>query len=152
MAEVLEKAYELISDWVKVPKYLDSFPPIVINITDGQPNDMQQREMYDGSQTKAAAEKLKSIKTTDGNLLLFNLHVSNERTHQIVLPSNISELNDKYAKFLFELSSELPDQLIKRAQKVGLSSQPQARAFVFNADAETLIKLLTFGTIGIALR
>jgi len=148
MADAMKNAYELIEEWAQ--KHADSFPPVVINITDGQPNDMQIGRR-DGSRTKAAAEKLMSLKTTDGHLLLFNAHISNENAAEIKLPNSDRQL-DGYAKFLFNISSVLPDRLLAEARAVGFSSRPLARGFVYNARAETMIKLLQFGTMPTQLR
>lgn len=145
MAEAMNSAYGLIESWIQQNQ--NSFPPVVINITDGQPNDMQISPR-DGSQTRAAAQKLMSLKTTDGNLLLFNAHISNNNAGEIKLPSNDRGLYDEYAKFLFHISSVLPDKLSGAAQKAGFAPGSRARGFVFNASVESLIKLLTFGSQG----
>lgn len=136
MDKALESVYGLIEKWIQ--DHPDSFPPIVINITDGQPNDP--------SKTKMAAEKLMSLRTSDGNLLLFNAHISDASAAETRLPNNENGLYDNYAKLLFNISSILPDRLVVEARKVGFSPQSQARGFVFNAGAETMIKFLTFGS------
>lgn len=148
MAEAMESVYGLIEGWIGDNP--DSFPPIVINITDGVPNDMQIGRR-DGAQTRAAAQKLMSLNTTDGHLLLFNAHISNASAGEVKLPNNEYGLYDNYAKFLFHISSVLPDRLLGEAQKAGFSPPSNARGFVFNAGVETMIKLLTFGSTG-ALR
>ena len=80
--------------------------------------------------------------------MVFNAHISNATAGEIRLANNDDGLYDNYAKFLFSISSVLPERLVGEAQKAGFSPQSNARGFVFNAGAETLIKLLTFGTIG----
>ncbi|WP_287108696.1 MULTISPECIES: hypothetical protein [unclassified Microcystis] len=45
----------------------------------------------------------------------------------------------------------LPEPLAESAKNAGFNVQPNARGFIFNADAEALIKLLQFGSQG-ALR
>lgn len=136
MAEAFEKAYELAEQWIE--GHPDNFPPIVINITDGEPNDM--------SRTMKAAQNLMSLATNDGKLLLFNAHISNKTVGEIQLPNNRAGLSDNLAKFLFDISSELPAPLMSAAEKVGFAPQAGARGCVFNAKSETLIKLLNFGT------
>jgi len=141
MAEAFTEAHRVLSSaWL--PSHPDSFPPIVINITDGVPNDKKAAE--------AQARTLMSLQTSDGNLLLFNVHISdNKQAAETALPSSGSALADDYARFLFEISSPLPDSLLAEAAKVGFNPQPGARGFVFNATPESLIKLLTFGSSGL---
>lgn len=137
MAEAFEKAYALIEKWVG--ENPNSFPPIIMNVTDGEPNDP--------AKAKSAATKLMSLGTSDGKALLFNAHITGSKTSaETQLPSSVSGISDSYAKFLFDISSEIPPRLLQEAQKVGLSPQGNARGLIFNAKAETLIKFLTFGS------
>ena len=143
MAGAFEKAYSLIQTWIA--KNPDSFPPIIINITDGEPSDFDQNTGT-ASKTTAAAARLTELGTTDGKLLLFNAHISGSAAVEIQLPHSDEGINDKYARLLFSISSILPNRLLEEAKKGGLSPEPGARGFIFNSGAETLIKLLTFGS------
>jgi len=138
MAEAFEEAYIVIQDWVK--QHPDNFPPVVINITDGEPNDQ--------ATTQQAAKKVMSQSTSDGNVLILNAHISDANAGEIRLPNSDSGLYDSYAKFLFSISSVLPDSLLVAAEQVGFSPQKGARGFVFNAGPESMIKLLNFGSLG----
>lgn len=141
MAEAFAEAHRVLSNgWL--PSHPDSFPPIVINITDGEPND--------DAAAAAEARRLMSLQTSDGGVLLFNVHVSaNGKAGETALPSSDAGLADAYARFLFDISSPLPDALVAEAEKVGFAPQPGARGFIFNATPESLIKLLTFGSSGL---
>lgn len=142
MAQAFSEAYKGAKEFIN--SHPDSFPPIVINVTDGEPSDF-------GS-AKTEAEKLLSLETSDGKLLLFNIHISNGRAGRIELPSDDSSFGgDHYANFLFEISSILPEPMVVAAKNQGFQIKPNMRGFMANADAEGLIKFLTFGTIG-ALR
>jgi uncharacterized protein YegL len=137
MAEAFEQAHSVIEKWIQSNP--NSFPPIVINVTDGEPNDH--------TRAKVAAEKVMNLGTSDGKVLLFNAHITGSKIqNEIQLPSNTSEITDQYAKYLFDISSEIPPRLLQAAQNLGLKPQPNARGLVFNATTETLIKLLTFGS------
>jgi uncharacterized protein YegL len=139
MAEAFREAYNGAEKFIG--KNPNSFPPIVINITDGEPNDM-------GS-AKVEAQKLTQLKTSNGNLILMNAHISNSSAGKIELPNNNSGIQgNSYAEFLYDISTVLPDKLAEKARDAGFNVQTDARGFVFNADAETLIKLLNFGTVG----
>ena len=141
MTEAFAEAFRVLSNgWL--PSHPDSFPPIIINITDGEPNDA----------TTAAAEarRLMGLQTSDGNALLFNVHVSSNRNAgETALPSSDAGLADDYARFLFGISSPLPDAMMEAAGRVGFAPQPGARGFIFNATPESLVKLLTFGSVGL---
>ena len=138
MGQAFDAAYNVANDWVQ--KHPDNFPPIVINISDGEPNDPDH--------TRDAALRLMDIQTNDGNLLLLNAHISDLTAGEILLPNSDAGLHNEYAKFLFEISSELPKTLIDAAISVGFSPPDNARGFLFNAGAENLIKLLHFGSLG----
>jgi len=148
MAEALGEAYSLVAKWLEDPRnnHRDSFPPVVINITDGEPND------FDGVAapgTKDAADRLRtSLGTSDGKVLLLNAHITGgSRSREVALPHTTSDLGgDATAVLLYEMSSELHPNLIRQAQEAGFSPQPGARGMVFNAGAETLVRLLMFGS------
>jgi len=137
MTQAFEAASQTVKQWLQ--QYPDSFPPIVIHITDGEPNEEKKAH--------AAAKQLMRLKSTDGEIVLFNAHISNATAGEIKLPHNDTGFTgDSYAKFLFNISSVLPDAMVTQAKAAGFSPQAGARGFVYNAGAETLIKLLTFGS------
>jgi hypothetical protein len=137
MAEAFDRARRLLEDsWI--PNRRDSFPPIVLNITDGEPNDIDQ--------AREAARRLMNTATNDGNTLLFNAHISGKKAVEVLLPSSETEVPDAFARFLFEISSVLPEPLLSEARKFDFAPKDGARAFVFNAEPQTLIKLLSFGS------
>lgn len=138
MTEAFEKAIELTSTWVE--QHPDSFPPIVINITDGEANNL--------TSAKTAARALTQLQTNDGNVLLINAHISGGMEGEIILPASLEELaiSDSYAQFLFDISSQLPPLMLERAAASGWEPSPFARGFVYNAKLETLIQLLEIGT------
>jgi hypothetical protein len=137
MAEALEMAVGKLEQWVA--QYPSSFPPVVLNITDGEPNDPGRAE--------SAARRLCQISTTDGNVLLFSCHISAAAGSPIEYPASDGSLPDRYARWLFSLSSEIPETLVKNALDAGLQVGPGSRGFVFNAKAGTLVKFLRIGTI-----
>ena len=139
MDEAFDLAREKIQFFVSMCP--DSFPPIVINITDGAPDDMGKAQY--------AAEQLKSTGTSDGRTLLLNAHIAEESHGQIILPrDNRAFSRDDYANFLFDISSPLPDKLARAASAAGFNDIAAGitRGFIFNADAETLVRFLNFGS------
>ncbi|PCH91050.1 MAG: hypothetical protein COB85_09655 [Bacteroidetes bacterium] len=142
MADAFELAKEGALKWLTKNEH--SFPPVVINITDGEPDEWQQYGNFDES-TKAAKELMK-IETTNGPLILLNAHISADSDGKIELPSSNSGFeNNQFANFLFDISTVLSDPIAEAAKKE-FSIKPEARGFLFNADGKGLMKLLNFGS------
>ncbi len=135
MCEALGLAGQMLNDWLS--SHADCFPPIVINITDG--------EATDGDPT-LEAQKIADLQSSDGHVLLFNLHCSSRKGSAIEYPNTDFELPDAFAKQLFRLSSELPPHMQSALQQEGLSVSAGARGFVFNGGMESIIKFLDIGT------
>jgi hypothetical protein len=115
----------------------DCYPPIVINITDGRPTDGDPRQ---------AAEELRALASHDGNVLLFNTHLSGEQAPPVEYPQDEAGLPDDYARLLFRMSSVLPPKLLEAARSDGLPVGPQSRGFVFNAGLLAVLRFLDIGT------
>jgi hypothetical protein len=113
------------------------FPPVVINITDGRPTD--------GNPEHDAA-RLRQLSSTDGHVLLFNLHLSEKSGERIEFPDTEDHLPDAYAKLLFRMSSELPEALHGAAREANFLVTPGTRGFVFNADLDSVVRALDIGT------
>lgn len=126
----------------------NSFPPVIINVTDGEPNEWYQNGNFD--KTKKAAKELLGVKTSDGNAIILNAHISTDSGISLELPSsNKGFVDNPYANFLYEISSELPAPLIDAAVKAGFSNvKDGSKGFVYNADGTTLIRVLNFGSTG----
>jgi hypothetical protein len=135
MCQALRDARKITEQWIE--SHPDSFPPIIINITDG--------EASDGDPT-AAAQQLRELQGTDGHVLLFNVHLSSASNTPIEFPDSETELPDKYAKQLFNMSSVLPEHIRYAAEQEGFKVTPQSRGFVFNADIVSVIRFLDIGT------
>lgn len=135
MCQALTHATELVEGWLR--KYPDGFPPIVVNISDGEPTD--------GDPT-AIASRLRGLRSSDGEVLLLNVHLSSHRATPIQFPDAEAQLPDAHARLLFQLSSPLTLAMRSAAQQEGLNVSAGARGFVFNADIISLIKFLNIGT------
>ncbi len=135
MCHMFYHAYELLSAWIQEHPY--SFPPIVVHITDG--------ESQDGNPIPYA-QALTNLCTNDGNVLLFNCHLSMAANDSFMFPSSPAGLPDQLAYNLFEMSSVLPDTFYQHALMEGFPLQPGARGMAFNADMVCLIQFLNMGT------
>jgi hypothetical protein len=113
------------------------YPPVVVNITDGRATD---------GDPLALAQGLCSLASTDGNVLLFNLHISAGSANPRTFPATEVGLPDRFAQLLFRMSSSLPPPLVRAAQSEGYPAPPGTRGFVFNADPVSVIRFLDIGT------
>ena len=135
MCEGLRQAKRIISNWLH--QHTGCFPPIVINITDGEATDGDPED---------PAEQIRRMSSEDGNVLLFNLHISSSNHAPIEFPDSENLLPDDYAKLLFRMSSQLPDYMWTMVQEEGIIISDNPRGFVFNADLVSVIRFLTIGT------
>jgi hypothetical protein len=135
MCQALGEAAKAVADFIG--KYPDCFPPLVINISDGKPTD---------GNPELAAYPLRELKSSDGNVLLFNAHLSSAATRPVEFPSQESELTDPEARILFRMSSVLPTKLLEAAKNEGFRVNEQSRGFVFNADLVSVLRFLDIGT------
>jgi hypothetical protein len=115
----------------------DSFPPVVMNISDGKATD---------GNPELPAYALREIATADGNALFFNAHLSSTAARPIEYPSEETELPDREACLLFRMSSVLPPRMRYAAEGAGFSVGDRGRGFVFNADLVSVLRFLDIGT------
>jgi len=141
MGQALSLAQQILAGWV--PQHQKSFPPIVINITDGEATD---------TGPVPQAEALCNMTTEDGNVLLFNCHISAQEVDPVVFPDTDAVLPDDFARTLFQVSSLLPNTLRDLARSENMNLGPQTRGFAFNADLVELIRFLDIGTRSSNLR
>jgi hypothetical protein len=113
------------------------FPPLVINLTDG--------EATDGN-PEVPATRLRNLASDDGNVLLFNVHLSSRSQAPLEYPDDEAGLPDDAARRLFSLSSCLPVPMWTPARQAGIHVTAGTRGFVFNADLASVIRFLDIGT------
>lgn len=137
MRSALQRCQQTLEQWI--PNHTASFPPIVIHVTDGESDET------DGDPLPAA-DSLKGLATNDGNVLLFNIHLSSFPAPPTTYPTDATQLPDPFAKKLFDMSSLIPDKICLQAESEGLPIKLGSRGMVFNADVVSLIKFLDTGT------
>jgi uncharacterized protein YegL len=135
MKEAFNVGFKVIEQWLA--QHPSCYPPVVINVTDGESSD---------GDPEAIANKLTKLKSTDGNVLLFNLHISSLSTRTLEYPHKLEEIKDDFAKELFKISSPLTSYMVKVLSDEGYPTKPGARGFVFNADFQALLRFIDIGT------
>ena len=135
MCKALTLAREHIQGFIT--RFPACYPPMVINITDGISTD---------GDPLPAAKATRALASADGNVLLFNAHISTNQAYPIAFPATEDGLPDDYSRLLFHMSSPLPQRLQEAAQSDGFPAGIGARGFVFNADLVSIIRFLDIGT------
>lgn len=131
----LDYAKRVVAGWVAA--HPESFPPIVLHITDGEPTD---------GDPEPAAEALRSLSTDDGNVLLFNCHLSERSDPPLLFPAYEFDIPGVDSARLFRMSSLLPEKCLANARAKGFEVEGGARGMMFNADSTSLIHLIQIGT------
>lgn len=135
MCEALGLAQQVVGEFIA--RFPDCYPPMVLNITDGMATD--------GIPLQAAAA-LRGMASGDGNVLLFNAHISSLPARPIEFPQKEEGLPDDFARLLFRMSSPLPEKIQAAAQNEGIRVSAASRGFVFNADLVSVIRFIDIGT------
>ena len=132
-------ALNLARQWLEVfvGLFPACYPPLVVNITDGMSTD---------GDPLPAAEAIQKLKSQDGNVLLFNAHISARTAQPVEFASSADGLPDNFAKLLFRMSSQLPPPLLEAARSAGFEAPAGTRGFVFNAGLVSVIRFLDIGT------
>lgn len=139
MCGAIALAGHYVFEWAAA--HPNSFPPIVINITDGMVTDSPHL----GVSLHDWAKRLTAIETSDGPTLLFNVFLSPTQAAESIFPSHAGGLPVP-GPDLFALSSELPQPMVDNARVDGIDVQPGARGLAFNVGRSTLLKVLQVGT------
>lgn len=139
--KAFKRAYELAEQWIKSHD-ARCYPPTIINITDGAFNGA------DKDTHSQLASEIKSLYTSDGNVLLFNVHITPDNAESIAFPASRDELGtNRYAGELFEWSSLLPETYNEKiANLFNIPVSCRLSAMAVNTDMQQLIKIMDIGT------
>ena len=137
MCEAFAVASKCLRSWTD--SHVDSFPPIVINISDGAATD---------GDPEPEAREIMNLGTNDGNSLLFNIHLSELPAMPVQYPDSADGLPNDQAKLLFRMSSVLPEPSRNLAASMDIAVNENSRGFVFNSDLQSLVQFLDIGTRG----
>ncbi|MDR2894287.1 MAG: VWA domain-containing protein [Alistipes sp.] len=158
MCGALEEALSLAERWCRAKRNHGSYPPTVINITDG--------EASDGGADRVGepAAKIRATGTDDGHTLLVNIHLArrDDPFPPVLFPSSPDQLPDnRYARLLWDISSEMPegynDTIAGLKGLAGLnglnglagrnSNPGPFRAMGFGSHASDLAAMMNIGSI-----
>ena len=136
MCKAAREAYRILDRFLR--EHPSCFPPMIIHITDGESTDGDPTELL---------RALTSLSSSDGSVLLFNIHLSSVADSPPVrFPNNPAGLRDDYAEMLFHTASPLIPSMRALAREHGYTITEQSRGFVLNADMVDLIQAIDIGT------
>ncbi|HRK28233.1 MAG TPA: hypothetical protein PK239_13230 [Chitinophagales bacterium] len=141
MLSAIQKATDLVREWI-ANGHNSSFPPVVINITDGEATDAKAPALL------KAAETLSELRTDDGQVLFLNCHLSETEGDSVFFPNDKNELPpDEYARLLFDMSSVMPEKYRSEVEQIKkAASGLNYKGMTFNADGTRLVQFITVGT------
>jgi len=99
MASGISNLIEIVEGFVV--KHPESVPPIVYHLTQGNIQHAQKKNVL------TAMKELKSIATSTGNTMLFNIRINSDVEEPLIFPHQFSDLNDLSDITLMEGSSYL---------------------------------------------
>lgn len=143
MKDALEQAFLLTSKWCRKPSNAYSYPPTIINITDGEATDGDHEELC------MLAKEIKSLGTKNGNVLFVNINISScTSDHTILFPCDKSELPAcRYADMLYDMSSEMPELYNDSILNLKPDKKPPFRGMSLNTSAAHLITMMNIGSL-----
>ncbi len=149
MGAALTEAGKLVHKWCAAPENMESFPPVVINITDGEASDADHDVLCD------CAEHILDAATADGNALLFNIHLApaaEGAAAEVRFPCGTDELyGNRYARLLYDMSSVIPECFNDTAASVRPYGVPPFRAMAYNCQMDELFSMLAIGSVSIGM-
>ena len=143
MRQMLSFVERPLTEWIG--QHPNSYPPIVVIICDGWATDGDPQK---------EAQRIRDLRTSDGNVLLFTVHLSNnDRANPTLFPSDERDLRSlgegqDDSKMMFRMTSVLPWGSIQAAASLGFEVDELSRGLVLNADAVALAQFLDIGTRG----
>lgn len=143
MFEAFWTIRNILREWCAEPCHAESFPPVVINITDGEASDCDPDEL------RAAACEIRRLGTRDGNVLMMNIHITvREDACALLFPTRgEAAAGDRYACLLAECSSTMPsvfNGLVAASR--GDDVAPPYLAMGYNTSPKDLFALLNIGS------
>lgn len=145
MYEAMIHIKSLVSKWCEDRINRNSFPPIVINITDGCCGDAEEDELCD------ITNEIGNIGTRDGTTLIFNVQltdVESANCQSIIFPSLNSEIDlDGDGQMLYNMSSDFPWELEPNIDEMmdGSRKGPY-KCFARNASICEILAITDIGT------
>lgn len=145
MFEAMDEACVMLRRWCGNPRNAESFPPVVLNITDGEFSDCGEEELVDISRS------IRSLGTADGNVLMLNIHITSGSGAPIIFPTEAEiPQTGRNAEIMARCSSLMPasfEPVIRRYR--GLSAEPPFIGMSYNAPITEMLNIINIGSISV---
>lgn len=149
MYETLYITHELIKEWCNRPENYDSAPPSVYNISDGHATDGDFKDI------RYMSEKIMSLSTNDGNVLMFNIHLSSMPQNQKILFPTEEELRkhpNAFFRAMALASSPMPEHFRELIHEIrGERSSATYRGVGYNVSVVDMIAMMNIGTLSVPI-
>lgn len=145
MYSALRTVCDLAEQWCADAANAESFPPMVINVTDGEFSDCNEAEIED------ITRKIRSLGTSDGNVLLMNVHLSSGSGPALIFPTQ-EEIPQagRNAGLLARCSSIMPESFERLIGDYrGCGVRPPFIGMSYNAPITELLNILNIGSISV---
>jgi hypothetical protein len=140
----------LVEWWCRRRQNAASYPPTIINITDGEASDGS------GDDVRILAGKIRSTGTADGKTLLINIHLARGEENgvkvdecvPVFFPSSPDELPPhRYARLLYDISSEMPEPYHDIIASMRTGAVPPFRGVAYNSHIGDLAAMMNIGSV-----
>ena len=143
MCKMMECVATMLEEWCAEPHNRHSFPPIVVNISDGMLSDATEERLM------TAVERIRQTGTDDGKSLLMNIHISSSVGGESMICPCIEEVDrdNRHAMLLARISSNIPQSMehMARLKRASLSRPPYL-AMGYNTSPAEFVSLLNIGS------
>ena len=147
MYEAFARVLEMVSAWCRKPANADSYPPTVINISDGEGSDA------DSDKIREITARIKTVQTSDGGVLLFNMHLCGQHdtfSPAVLFPCDRNELPDRrYARLLYDISSQMPEAYNPMIAEIRGGGKPPYKGMSYNCSLSNIADVLNIGSVSI---
>lgn len=136
MLQALQRARNLAQQWAN--DHPDNYPPVIVNITDGEAE----------GDLRGASQEVCQVSTSDGQALLFNVHITKLANAEVAYPLVLEELpSDHFARLLFSMSSVIPETSRALLEtQLGRPVTSGAHGMIFNGDAASVSMMFNFAS------
>ena len=142
MRDAIRRASEIVKKHCEL--FPESFPPTVINISDGEPTD--SGDPIDWDDLERGCRSITACSTNNGNALFCNVHLDPLGDEETLLYPEKPGITE-HQRGLWKMSSEVPKHLYPFLFSEGLDEGVGNRRFyVYNADLPAFQRFLVFGT------
>ena len=120
--------------------------PMIIHVTDGYPYEEERKPEVARADALKAAQEIMNISLPDGNPLIFNIHIGDDPSREVLFPTQ--RLAEEDQQFLYDSSSIMPDNMVSNGISNSLPASHGCHLMASNVrERAKLAQLIAFGSI-----